>query len=57
MPLLLVWLQVSTADAQALCVCPTRELVTQNLSVLLKMGRFTGITAISTAGSNITLSR
>lgn len=42
---------------QALCVCPTRELVSQNLSVLVKMGRFTGISAISTATSQITLSR
>lgn len=34
---------------QALCLCPTRELVVQNLSVLEKMGTFTGITLASTA--------
>ncbi|KAF9600624.1 hypothetical protein IFM89_011207 [Coptis chinensis] len=31
---------------QALCVCPTRELVVQNLEVLRKMGKYTGITSI-----------
>ncbi|XP_021770513.1 DEAD-box ATP-dependent RNA helicase 38-like [Chenopodium quinoa] len=30
---------------QALCICPTRELVIQNLEVLQKMGKYTGITA------------
>ncbi|KAL7143715.1 hypothetical protein ABFS83_08G210700 [Erythranthe nasuta] len=30
---------------QALCICPTRELAIQNLEVLLKMGKFTGITS------------
>ncbi|POO01838.1 DEAD-box ATP-dependent RNA helicase [Trema orientale] len=30
---------------QAICVCPTRELAIQNLEVLRKMGRYTGITA------------
>ncbi|XP_047954102.1 DEAD-box ATP-dependent RNA helicase 38-like [Salvia hispanica] len=30
---------------QALCICPTRELAIQNMEVLLKMGRFTGITS------------
>ena len=30
-------------EPQALCICPTRELVVQNLSVLLRMGKFTGI--------------
>ena len=34
---------------QALCLCPTRELVVQNLSVLERMGKFTGITLASTA--------
>ncbi|GAB4833524.1 DEAD-box ATP-dependent RNA helicase 38 [Ancistrocladus abbreviatus] len=30
---------------QALCICPTRELAIQNLEVLNKMGKYTGITA------------
>ncbi|CAI9097883.1 OLC1v1034400C2 [Oldenlandia corymbosa var. corymbosa] len=30
---------------QALCICPTRELAIQNMEVLLKMGKFTGITS------------
>ncbi|GAB2277922.1 DEAD-box ATP-dependent RNA helicase 38 [Dionaea muscipula] len=30
---------------QALCICPTRELVIQNLEVLNKMGKYSGITA------------
>ncbi|XP_059649205.1 DEAD-box ATP-dependent RNA helicase 38-like isoform X2 [Cornus florida] len=30
---------------QALCICPTRELAIQNMKVLQKMGKFTGITA------------
>ncbi|XP_059646782.1 DEAD-box ATP-dependent RNA helicase 38 [Cornus florida] len=30
---------------QALCICPTRELAIQNMEVLQKMGKFTGITA------------
>ncbi|GAX80515.1 hypothetical protein CEUSTIGMA_g7953.t1 [Chlamydomonas eustigma] len=34
---------------QALCMCPTRELVTQNLNVLNRMGKYTGIRATSTA--------
>ncbi|GMH44717.1 hypothetical protein BSKO_12669 [Bryopsis sp. KO-2023] len=34
---------------QALCVCPTRELVKQNLAVLRKMGQFTKIESCSTA--------
>jgi ATP-dependent RNA helicase DDX19/DBP5 len=34
---------------QALCLCPTRELVVQNLGVLEKMGKFTGISLASTA--------
>ncbi|XP_028789631.1 DEAD-box ATP-dependent RNA helicase 38 [Neltuma alba] len=28
---------------QALCICPTRELAIQNMEVLRKMGRYTGI--------------
>jgi len=35
---------------QALCVCPTRELVTQNLQVLERMAKYTSISAASTAG-------
>lgn len=31
---------------QAICICPTRELALQNHAVLLKMGRYTGITAM-----------
>ncbi|CAM8968339.1 unnamed protein product [Rhodiola kirilowii] len=30
---------------QALCVCPTRELAIQNIEVLQKMGKYTGITS------------
>ncbi|PWA42106.1 P-loop containing nucleoside triphosphate hydrolases superfamily protein [Artemisia annua] len=33
------------AAPQALCICPTRELAIQNMEVLLKMGKFTGITS------------
>ncbi|GMH19102.1 hypothetical protein Nepgr_020943 [Nepenthes gracilis] len=32
---------------QALCICPTRELALQNLEVLKKMAKYTGITAES----------
>nr|AAL09787.1 AT3g53110/T4D2_40 [Arabidopsis thaliana] len=32
-------------EPQALCICPTRELANQNMEVLQKMGKFTGITA------------
>lgn len=31
---------------QAICMCPTRELVVQNLEVVRKMGKYTGIEAI-----------
>jgi ATP-dependent RNA helicase DDX19/DBP5 len=31
---------------QAICVCPTRELALQNQAVLLRMGKFTGITCM-----------
>ncbi|PNW83108.1 hypothetical protein CHLRE_06g306850v5 [Chlamydomonas reinhardtii] len=34
---------------QALCICPTRELVVQNLSVLRRMAKYTNITSTSTA--------
>lgn len=34
---------------QALCTCPTRELVVQNLSVLQRIGKFSKIRATSTA--------
>ncbi|EFJ52048.1 hypothetical protein VOLCADRAFT_103235 [Volvox carteri f. nagariensis] len=34
---------------QALCICPTRELVVQNLSVLRRMARYTSISSTSTA--------
>eukprot|EP00882_Tetradesmus_deserticola_P008322 GHRQ01008774.1.p1 GENE.GHRQ01008774.1~~GHRQ01008774.1.p1 ORF type:complete len:492 (+),score=257.21 GHRQ01008774.1:272-1747(+) len=34
---------------QALCMCTTRELVAQNLSVLRKMAKFSGITSTSTS--------
>ncbi|KAG5243278.1 DEAD box RNA helicase [Salix suchowensis] len=30
---------------QALCICPTRELSIQNMEVLLKMGKYTGISS------------
>ncbi|KAH7280085.1 hypothetical protein KP509_37G051700 [Ceratopteris richardii] len=30
---------------QAICICPTRELAIQNEEVLLKMGKYTGITS------------
>lgn len=33
---------------QALCVCPTRELAAQNLAVVERIGKYTGITATST---------
>ncbi|CAM6127994.1 unnamed protein product [Calypogeia fissa] len=36
---------------QALCVCPTRELAVQNEEVLLKMGKYTGITSACTAAA------
>lgn len=40
----------SVQAVQALCVCPTRELVVQNLQVLRRMAKFTTITSTSTAG-------
>ncbi|KAK1400879.1 hypothetical protein POM88_000484 [Heracleum sosnowskyi] len=34
------------AAPQALCICPTRELVIQNQEVVERMGKFTGITSV-----------
>ena len=42
---------------QAICVCPTRELVVQNLEVLQKMGKHTKITAQSTAAPDYEVPR
>ena len=50
-------LQPVHREPQALCVCPTRELVAQNQAVLEKMGKFTGISCISTATANISINR
>ncbi|CAD7699818.1 unnamed protein product [Ostreobium quekettii] len=36
-------------EPQALCVCPTRELVAQNQAVLLKMGKYTQLESLSTS--------
>ncbi|KAG0605022.1 hypothetical protein M758_9G026200 [Ceratodon purpureus] len=36
---------------QALCVCPTRELVIQNEEVVTRMGKYTGITTACTASA------
>ena len=40
---------VNVRAPQALCMCPTRELVVQNVQVCEKMGKFTGITVFHTA--------
>jgi len=37
---------------QALCICPTRELVVQNLQVLRRMAKYTSITSTSTASDS-----
>jgi ATP-dependent RNA helicase DDX19/DBP5 len=37
---------------QALCMCPTRELVVQNLSVLRRMAKYTAITSTSPAADD-----
>jgi hypothetical protein len=37
---------------QALCICPTRELVVQNVDVLRKMATYTGITCMHTAAAD-----
>ena len=50
-------LQPVHREPQALCVCPTRELVAQNQAVLEKMGKFTGISCISTATAAISINR
>jgi len=42
---------------QAICVCPTRELVIQNVSVLERMAKFTTITVTHTAGGRSEVSR
>ncbi|KAF5204154.1 Dead-box atp-dependent rna helicase [Thalictrum thalictroides] len=33
-------------EVQALCICPTRELAIQNMEVLNKMGKYTGISSV-----------
>lgn len=38
-------------------MCPTRELVIQNLMVLERMGKFSSITATSTAAADYGMSR
>ncbi|KAK9845721.1 hypothetical protein WJX81_000486 [Elliptochloris bilobata] len=45
------------AQPQALCVCPTRELVMQNLQVLERLARHAGITATSTAAVDFQITR
>ncbi|KAJ6853281.1 DEAD-box ATP-dependent RNA helicase 38-like [Iris pallida] len=35
----------SKKTPQAICICPTRELAQQNQAVLMKMGKYTGITS------------
>lgn len=42
---------------QALCVCPTRELVIQNAGVLERIGKFSGISITSTAAADYGASR
>lgn len=42
---------------QALCVCPTRELVVQNLGVVQRLGKYTSISATSTARTDFQLTR
>lgn len=37
------------SETQALCICPTRELVIQNEMVLKRMAKFTTITTLTTA--------
>ncbi|CAK9275657.1 unnamed protein product [Sphagnum jensenii] len=37
---------------QAICVCPTRELVIQNEAVVVKMAKYTGVTTASTANAD-----
>jgi len=40
---------VSQQAPQALCICPTRELAIQNVMVMEKMGKYTGISLAYTA--------
>lgn len=42
---------------QAICVCPTRELAVQNLMVLERMGKFSGISSTTAAGGDAPVSR
>ncbi|KAL6777779.1 hypothetical protein ACKKBG_A15620 [Auxenochlorella protothecoides x Auxenochlorella symbiontica] len=42
---------------QALCVCPTRELVIQNAAVLERLGKYSGITMTSTAAADYATTR
>jgi len=42
----------AVAKPQALCMCPTRELVVQNAQVLQKMGTHTRITCATTAAAS-----
>lgn len=44
-------------QTQALCICPTRELVVQNLDVLQRMGKHTQIRATSTARAETDIPR
>lgn len=38
---------------QALCICPTRELVMQNVSVLSRMAKYSGIDCTDTATAGV----
>ena len=38
---------------QGLMICPTRELVVQNVSVMERMGKYTGVTIASTADPKV----
>eukprot|EP00959_Pyramimonas_sp_CCMP1952_P202177 4227652-Pyramimonas_sp.AAC.1 len=40
-----------------MCICPTRELVVQNVSVLERMGKYTSITCCTTASQDYEQSR
>lgn len=48
---------VTLQAPQALCVCPTRELVIQNAGVLERIGKFSGISITSTAAADYGASR
>lgn len=48
---------VQVQQPQALCICPTRELVIQNLQVLERMAKYTSIAATSTASGSAEVSR